>query len=170
VSVKSQSFYLQGNSPQCPLHRWLGRPQSWSGSSSNEKSLPPPGIKPWFSSHLALSLVTALIELLSSCPVCLTLMPTRLALATHFTTPAGSMSCFCCSSARSKRWLCLSRFPGRLQPLLCTQSVPNFPGTSEWQEDEQSLQCVEEDECIPYHWKQEPNSLLHSSATMHFNN
>lgn len=69
MEVSGKHYTPQGNSPQSPLHRWLGRPQSWSGSSSNEKSLPPPGIKPWFSSHPALNLVTALIGLLSSCLV-----------------------------------------------------------------------------------------------------
>jgi hypothetical protein len=40
-------LYSQGKSSQYPLDRRLGRPQSWSGHSGEEKNFQPlPGLKP----------------------------------------------------------------------------------------------------------------------------
>jgi hypothetical protein len=47
VSFMPQLLFSQGKSPQYPLDRRLGRPQSWSGHSGEVKnSWPSPGLKP----------------------------------------------------------------------------------------------------------------------------
>jgi hypothetical protein len=64
VSFTPRSLYLRGKSPQYPLDRRLGEPQSrCAGLGRRDKSLPLQVIKTWFFGRPARSLITIPTEL-----------------------------------------------------------------------------------------------------------